>query len=149
MFGAPETPAIEAMLTIEPPRPLSIIARLTAASTRQQAEHVDVEDAAGIGERVGVDRRERALEPGAVDEPADRPQAPAMAAPVARSSVTSNVAAPTSPPRPRQRSADSASCAATLGWSARITSLPVDARRAAMAAPMSPAAPVTRTAVTR
>ena len=76
MFGAPETPAIDARLTIDPPRPLSIIWRLTAASTAEQAEHVDVEDTAGICERVGVDRREGALSPGAVDESADLPQRP-------------------------------------------------------------------------
>ena len=33
MFGAPETPAIEAMLTTAPPTPASIIARPTTAST--------------------------------------------------------------------------------------------------------------------
>lgn len=33
MFGAPETPAIDAMLTIDPPFPAAISLRLTAAST--------------------------------------------------------------------------------------------------------------------
>ena len=74
-----------------------------------------------------------------------RPNASTAAA-AAPSSVTSKVVTPTSPPLPRQRSAAAASCAAASGWSARITSLPVAASRAATAAPMSPAAPVTRTA---
>jgi hypothetical protein len=36
MFGAPETPAIEAMFTIEPPLPARIIALAEAASTHMR-----------------------------------------------------------------------------------------------------------------
>ena len=68
MFGAPETPAIEAMFTIEPPLPAWIIALAAAASTHIETEHVDLEQPARIFEWVALDRDELALQARAVDD---------------------------------------------------------------------------------
>ena len=147
MFGAPETPAIEAMFTIEPPIAAWIIAPAGSGQHAHQTEHVDLEQPARVFEWVALDRDEHALQARAVDDPRERPMALDCSGDCGfigdREGGADRLGA--------ERQAvfdDSCSRSPACGWSARTRRDPRSASVLAVALPRSPAAPVTRMLVT-
>ena len=68
MFGAPVTPAIEAVHTIAPPSPSDTHRFGHGREHGEHAEDVDVDDRARLAHRVAVDAIERSLDAGVVEQ---------------------------------------------------------------------------------